>query len=395
MTRIASSADRARVLIVGGGFGGVEAMLALHALASERVRVTLVSPSALLAYKPSATAEPFEEAPPLAYRLAAIAADVGASFRLDRVAAIAPDAHSARLASFTHLDYDALVLAVGARASVAIPGALTFHDQRQVHHLRRLLRELGSGSLRRVVFAVPRGCSWPLPMYELALLTVGRLRELDLAGEVTLVSPETTPLGVFGAQASTLVGHLLAERGVRFIGACDPQEVDRGGALRLGSGETLAADRVVAAPTLRGPRITGLPADRWGFHPTDAHGGVLGCPDVYAAGDMTCFPVKQGGLAAQQADVISRRIASDQGACVSEPRVRRVLRARLVGGENPLYLRTELDELGQATAATLHGQFEDSESVSPPEKVFGRYLSPYLDAREPALSPQSALLPAR
>ncbi|MGO9321161.1 MAG: FAD-dependent oxidoreductase [Solirubrobacteraceae bacterium] len=383
MTRTTSSAERAHVVIVGGGFGGVESLLALRALAPEHVRVTLVSGSPSLAYKPAATTESFDETPPLAYDMQAIATDVGATFRLDRLEAVAAEAHTARLASFAHLDYDALVLAVGARAVVAIPGALTFRDQQQVQHIRRLVSELPSGTIRRIIFAVPSGCSWPLPLYELALLTAARLGELDTTGEVMLVSPEITPLCVFGAQASSLVAHLLAERGVRFIGESDPQRVDRGGALVLASGETLEADRVVAATELRGPRITGLPADRWGFVTTDAFGSVVGLPDVYAVGDMTSFPVKQGGLAAQQADVVAQRIAAAFGVSVTKPRIHRVLRARLLGGANPVFLRTELDEFGQATASTLHGEFNDSESDTRAEKVFGRYLAPYLQARAP------------
>ena len=379
------------MLIAGGGFAAVETMLALRALAPEHVRVTLVSASPSLAYKPAATGESFDEAPPLAYDLRAIAADLGAAFRVDRVEAVASAVHRVRFASFTHLDYDALVLAVGARATVGIPGALTFRDQQQVHHIRRLVSELASGRLHRIVFAVPGGCTWPLPVYELALLTATRLGELDVAGEVSIASSETAPLSVFGEQASALVAHLLAERGVRFIGESDPQSVDRDGALVLATGERLQADRVVAAPTLRGPRITGLPADRWGFVTTDALGGVVGVPDVYAAGDMTSFPIKQGGLAAQQADTIAQRIASRYGLSVAESRVRRVLRAQLLGGADPVYLRTELDEFGQPTASIVHGHFNDSNSTDTPlEKVFGRYLSPYLQGRQPALARAAA-----
>jgi sulfide:quinone oxidoreductase len=359
-------------------------MLALRALAPERVSVTLVSDSAVLAYRPAATMEAFDDVPPRTYDLQAIAADVGASIRLDRLEAVAPNDHSVRLASFAHLDYDALVLAVGARAVSAIPGALTFRDQHEVHHIRRLMGGLRCGELRRIIFAVPNGCSWPLPLYELALLTATRLRELDVMGEVMLVSPEITPLCGFGEQASPLVADLLAERGVSFVGESDPQRVDRSGALVLASGETLDADRVVAAPNLRGPRITGLPTDLSGFITTDAFGCVIGLPDVYAAGDMTTFPIKQGGLAAQQADMIARRIASNHGVSVTQSRVHRVLRARLVGGTHPVFLRTELDEFGQVTAAsTVHGHFSDSDSAMPPEKVFGRYLSPYLHTRAP------------
>jgi sulfide:quinone oxidoreductase len=382
-----SPSDPAHVLIAGGGFAAVEAMLALRALAPERVRVTLISASPLLAYKPAATTESFDEAPPRTYDLQAIADDAGASFRLDRLEAVASQDHSVRLASFAFLDYDALVLAVGARPTRAIPGALTFRDQREVNHIRHITSELRAGKLHRIVFAVPQGCSWPLPLYELALLTATHLQERGAEGEVVLVSPEIAPLEVFGAQASRLVADLLAERGVRFVGESDPQSVERDGSLLLGSGDNLDADCVVAVPELRGPRITGVPTDRWGFITTDALGAVTGLPDVYGAGDMTSFPIKQGGLAAQQADLIAQRIASENGAAVKELRVQHVLRARLIGGPHPIFLRAELDEFGQATTATLQVKcLQDSESLTSPGKVFGRYLTPYLHTREPVLS---------
>jgi sulfide:quinone oxidoreductase len=247
---------------------------------------------------------------------------------------------------------------------------------------------LRAGQLQRIVFAVPRGCAWPLPLYELALLTATELKDGGGTGEVVLASPELTPLQVFGAQASRLVADLLAERGVRFIGESDPQSVEHDGALLLGSGGSLDADCVVAVPELRGPRITGVPTDAWGFITTDTLGGVIGLADVYAAGDMTSFPIKQGGLAAQQADLIAQCIASENGAVVKEPQVQHVLRARLLGGTRPIFLRTVLDEFGQATGATLqHESFEEGETSTAPEKVFGSYLTPYLRTREPLLSP--------
>ncbi len=381
MERITAPSEHVHVLVAGGGFAGVELLLALRALAPERVRITLVSASPSLAYKPAATMESFEEAPPLAYDLRAIAADVGAAFRVDRLEAVAADAHRARFSSFAYLDYDVLVLAAGARAVVAIPGALTFRDQRHAQHMRRLISELPSGTISRIIFAVPGGCSWPVPLYELALLSAARVEELGVACEITLVSPEVAPLCAFGAQASHVVAHLLDERGIRFLGQADPQSVDRSGALLMGSGDALEADRVVATPRLTGPRITGLPVDRWGFVATDGRGSVVGLPDVYAAGDMTSFPVKQGGLAAQEADTIAQRIASGDG--VPDAKVHRVLRARLLSGAGPVLLRAELDEFGQPTASAVHSRVADSGLDAGPEKVFGRYLLPYLQTRVP------------
>ena len=57
-----------------------------------------------------------------------------------------------------------------------------------------------------------------------------------------------------------------------------------------------------------------------------------------------------------------------------------VLGTRLLGGSHPLFLCVEIDALGQPTAATL--VHSESEQATRPAKVFGRYLTPYLEARE-------------
>ena len=69
-------------------------------------------------------------------------------------------------------------------------------------------------------------------------------------------------------------------------------------------------------PRLVGPPLAGLPQTRHGFVPIDRHCRVTGLPGVYAAGDITTFPVKQGGIAAQQADVAAQAIALASGADV-------------------------------------------------------------------------------
>jgi sulfide:quinone oxidoreductase len=137
----------------------------------------------------------------------------------------------------------------------------------------------------------------------------------------------------------------------------------------------------VATPQLRAQPITGVPGSWWGFVPTDAVGRVEGLADVYAAGDMTASPIKQGGVAAQQADRIAHTLATTLGIPAVEFRAARVLRARLLGGERPLMLRTELDENGQGTTATLEHTHTDQSATS--SKVFGRYLTPYLNTHEP------------
>jgi sulfide:quinone oxidoreductase len=376
-----STVRPARVLIAGGGFAAVEAALALRALAGDRVQLTLVSPDPVLHYRPAATLTAFDDRIPLRYDLRAIAADVGAMYNKSLVESVAPQKRHVRTAAGARLEYDALILATGARAITGIPGATTFRDQRDLRLIRRVLAEVDSGAARRVVFAVPTGVSWPLPIYELALLTAARATERSLDVEVSLVTPEREPLAVFGPQASTLVHGLLEDRGVRFIGDAAAATVSRDGTLALQFGGSISADRVVAVPQLRGRRITGVPATRWGFVPTNTYGCVEGVEDVYAAGDITTFPVKQGGLAAQQADLIAHTIASSVGASTKGFRAGHVLRALLVGGRTPLILRTEVDAWGRPGAAALE-PIEGREPNSS-NKVLARYLTPYLETREP------------
>jgi sulfide:quinone oxidoreductase len=382
---VAAAADPSRVpahvVIAGGGFAALETLLALAALAGDRVRMTLISPDAAFAYRPAGTAEVFTDAPPRAYDLRAIADDRGAEYRKDRLEAVAPQAKYVRLASGARLAYDRLVLALGARARSAIPGALTFRDQRDVPRFRGVMKEVAAGAVGRLVFAEPSGCSWPLPLYELALLTAAHAARHHVGTEVTLVSPQRSPLAVFGAEASALVGVLLAERGVSFLGASVPRAVRRDGALELQFDAAIPADRVVAAPQLGANPIRGVPTSWWGFVPTDAGGRVDGLADVYAAGDVTTAEIKQGGLAAHQADRVAHEIAHSLGAQVDPLATPPMLRARLLGGERPLSLSVQLGDDGLPRAAAIESSSSDPDGAG--SKVFATYLTPYLEGREP------------
>jgi sulfide:quinone oxidoreductase len=377
MERPFGSDRPAHVVIAGGGFAGVEALLALRALAGDRVQLTLVSPESWFAYRPAATLEAFDRREPRCWELQAVAEDLGATFYRARLESVGGDAHYVRLSSGSRLAYDALVIALGARPVATIAGALTFRDQRDVPLFRRLLAEVTAGSIRQLVFASPPGCSWPVPLYELALLSADHAAKCRRELQVAIVSPEHAPLDVFGSEPARLVAELLAQRRIRFVGDAAAQAVQRDGSLALQSGERIEADRVVAAPQLRGRWITGVPANWWGFVPVDRIGRVEGLADVYAAGDVTTYPVKHGTIATQQADVIARAIAADCGVELAHPRLRRVLQARLIGGSRPLCLRAEVDHAGHATTATLVRAAAGVRDVE--DKVFARYLTPYFE----------------
>jgi sulfide:quinone oxidoreductase len=309
----------------------------------------------------------------VSYLISELAALRGAHHRLDAVTAVDAEAHAVWLASGKSIDYDFLLLTIGARSRPVIPGALTFWSKGSGQDVRGLLDELGAGLTRQVVFAVPPGATWPLPLYELALQAAAHVDEHRIYGcRITFVTPERSPLELFGKKASAEIEKLLLSRGIGLLTEALPESLVQG-ELTLEGGDAVPAERVVALPRLFGPGLEGVPRDEDGFIPTDDHARVHGLERVYAAGDATTFPVKQGGVAAQQADAAAEMIAREVGAPVLPKPFRPVLRAVLLTGELPRYMRTVLgEERDELSAVASHAFWW------PPSKIAGRYLAPYL-----------------
>jgi sulfide:quinone oxidoreductase len=371
-----------RVVIAGGGVAGLEAALALRELAEERVEIELLAPEPFYWYRPLAVAEPFGVGLMQRVELVEVAAAAGAQFSLASLAAVDSDRCSVWSGVGARFDYDALVVAAGTRPYAAVPGAFTFRGPADVDGFRALLEELEGGAVPRLVFALPGGIVWPLPLYELCLLTAAHLNAHGMEGvELALVTPEEEPLQVFGAAASAALRELLAERGIEFRGGGEPLAFEDG-SLATAAGDAVAADRVVAMPRLRGAAIDGLPRDAEGVLAVDLHGRVLGVDGVYAAGDVTSFPVKQGGLAAQQAHAVAETIAAAAGAPVKPRPFEPVLRGLLLTGGIPRYLRTSLTGNGAEGTTSVEPLWW------PPAKIAARRLAPFLAGR--ALQPPAA-----
>jgi len=364
-----------RVLLVGGGVAALEAALALRDLGEGRVSVEMLAPEPQFWYRPLAVAEPFGLGEVRHFDLAELAAAAGATFSPGALSGVDAVGGLVQTSAGSTVPYDILLVACGAGPSPAVPGALTFRGPADTERIRQLLEEIVAGQVGRVAFVVPWGAVWSLPLYELALMTAAYVAERGLDRvELALVTPEEEPLQLFGRAGSEAVRQLLEQRGIALHTGSWPVEfVD--GELRLVPEEKIAVDRVVALPRLRGPRIDGLPQTVDGFLPVDAHGQVHGVADVFAAGDITNFPVKQGGIAAQQADAAAEMIAATAGADLTPQPFRPVLRGLLLTGGQPRYLRHEITGgAGDVAAASPEPLWW------PPAKIVGRYLAPFLAA---------------
>ena len=360
------------VLIAGGGVAALEAALALRALAEDRVRVELLAPEPQYWYRPLAAAEPFALGEVRHFELSSLASQMGASFSLGELVSVDTSRHLAYTSPGGVVPYTTLLLACGTRPTTAVRGALTFRGPADTSTIDALLAELEAGIARRVAFVVPTSAVWSLPAYELALMTAAWLDRHAIDAEVTVVTPETAPLQLFGGEASEAVSAVLEQNGVTFHGGAEATEARPGELLLVGDG-IVVADRVVALPRLEGRRIGGISQTLEGFIPVDQHGRVAGVEDVYAAGDITAFYIKQGGIAAQQAEAAAESIAADAGAEVVPRPFRPVLRGLLLTGSEPRYLHTELGGGGTSWASPEPLWW-------PPSKIVGRYLSPFLAA---------------
>ena len=350
---MAEPSSRGQVVIVGGGVAALETLMALRDLAPDAVSVTLVAAEPDFVFRPMSVAEPFGLGEAQRYPLRRVVDDFGGSLVQAGVASVDAAARRIVLRSGDTIGYDTLVLAPGARMLPAFDAAVTFGGPQSAAAMRALLDELEAGSAWRFAFVVPTLVGWALPLYELALLTARHAAQKRLERQLVLVTPEPRPLALFGDRASATVAEMLAAAGVEFVGESQVEPVERAVRL-LPSGRMVPTDRLVALPLLRGPRLDG----------------------VYAAGDATNFPIKQGGLATQQADAVAEHGAAHYGARLDPAPFRPVLRGMLFAGGADRYLRTDA-----AAAQPLWW---------PPTKIAGRYLAPYVYEREPAAEPGPA-----
>ncbi len=368
MTRLQGVHHRSKIVIVGGGVAGLEALLALRAQLGGTVEIELISAEPEFRYRPIAVAEPFGLGEVRRVDLAAIATEHDAHLRVAAVTAVDTAVRTVRTGHGETLPYDFLIVAVGARQWPAIEGALTFGGGDDRDALRSVMRDAESGTVTRIAFVAPSPAGWLLPLYELALFTAAWARERDITGiTISVLTHESCPLEAFGAEVSQTIEELLADAGIRLLTGRVARGFD-GHRIVLRGAHPYGADAVIALPGLDGPRLHGLPQDEHGFIPIDAHCAVRGVENVWAAGDGTTFPIKQGGIAAQQADAAASAIAAMLGTAGHAEPFRPVLRGMLLTGSEPRYMR--------AAAGETEVSFQPL--WWPPSKIAGRYLSSYL-----------------
>jgi sulfide:quinone oxidoreductase len=365
-----------RVLIAGGGVAAIEAALALRETAGALAQISMLAPNPTFLYRPELVGEPFAYPTARRYQLARITADLGIRLHADSLKWVDTEKRVVHTGAYQEIEYDVLLLALGATTYPAMKHALTLVPEHLDEQMRGVIQDLEGGLLKQIVFVIPERTSWPLPMYELALMAAVRADQMSVRPSIILVTPEDAPLAIFGTEASQAVQQLLNKRGIKTITSAYGT-IRRAGRLTIHPSEReIEADLVITLPELFAPAIPGLGSGAsHGFLTTDREGRVLGVEHVFAAGDLTTSHVKHGAIAAQQADSAAAAIAILAGASIDPEPIVPTLSGVLWDGELPLYLRARV-----TGSRGSHSEVSTEPLWKSTGKIQARYLGPYLES---------------
>ncbi|HEX2287200.1 MAG TPA: hypothetical protein VHH31_00445, partial [Gaiellaceae bacterium] len=165
------------MLIAGAGVAALEAALALRTLAEERVDIELVAPDVDFRYRPMSVAAPFGKGEARKFPLTRLVELAGARLTPGKLARVDLKARRAVTTDGAQLEWDVLLLAVGARMREGVPGSLTFRGEDDGRDLAETIDAAATGRVGSLTFALPTRAAWPLPLYELALMSKTELED--------------------------------------------------------------------------------------------------------------------------------------------------------------------------------------------------------------------------
>ena len=230
-----------------------------------------------------------------------------------------------------------------------------------------LLRDIDEGYSKRIAIVVPPGAVWPLPAYELALMTAGQARAMghdDVT--ITVVTPERRALSLFGDEASEAVTEELADAGVELkTGVVGLR--DKGGAHARARWRAARRPARLLRPAARRARRSRAcpPTRRASSSPATTRASrAASAPGRRATPSSP--PLKFGGLATHQA----RRAA----AAIARARRRR---RRPDPGE-PVHPRPADRPAARMRSLSGRGDAEGAPLWWPQGKIAGEYLPRWL-----------------
>ena len=310
-----------KVVVLGGGVGGtIVANLLAKRLRPDEAEITLVDKTGKHVYQPGFVYVAFENLAPrklvrderrlLRKRVRLVR---GEAVRID------PEARKVHLADGTALEYDRLVLALGARLTPdELPGfkeaAQHFYSLDAASRLRTALESFRGGKVVVTVASVPYKCP-PAPSEAACQLDYYFTRRgIRDKVDIHFLSPLSR---VFPLEpVNPVVEQIFAKHDIRSTIFFNVESIDTGKRIVNSiEGESVPYDLLIMVPPHRGAKVvedSGL-GDRGGWLPTDKYTlRSKAHPDIFGLGDCTDVPVSKSGAAAHfEAKVVAKSIVAD------------------------------------------------------------------------------------
>lgn len=314
----------AKVMILGGGFGGLAAAHELRGRLGPEHEVTLLAADDrfFVGYAKLWDLVGTRSLVQGTGRLSALD-ERGIRFVHAQVTAIDPDRRAVETSAGS-FDADYMVVALGAAADrrklgSAERGAHDLYDPDRLPAMRAELGSLHDGRVVVGVLGVPYVCP-PAP-YEAAFLVEEFLRRQGVRErvEVVITTPMPSPLPVAGPAVDELVAHGLAGQGIDLRTGLQIAEVDTDAkVLSFADGATMDYALLLGIPQAAPPAVVAdsplAGEDGWIW--PDPETGRTGFDGVYAVGDCTAVEnlPRAGVFAEALGKVAGANIASEIGA---------------------------------------------------------------------------------
>ena len=354
----------AKVLVLGGGFGGVVAAERLAEQLGDEHHITLVSRSRRFVFYPALVRLAFGKCENedvsfdlrnsmLSRRVNFVEADVAHIDPFERKVSIAHGEVEGKL------PYDYLVFALGRRLATEKITGFFEHANHLLNvdkalKFRKAIEQFKEG---RVVLGQCSGARLPVPVYESAF-ALARLCEERVERDrvrITVVSPDTLESEIGDARGAAALKQALDAKHIKLLTNFRIQSVTPNSATTE-AGDTINFELLMLVPPFRGSSATrymGFTDDE-GYIRVNWAMRVVGHERIYAVGDCVSFTgPKMGHMAVRQAEVAATNLAAEIEG--HEPVSHYVHEMRFVideAGQDGLYLQKDIRTDEPATVRT-------------------------------------------
>jgi sulfide:quinone oxidoreductase len=342
-----------RVLILGGGFGGIATARRLKQKLASDVEVILVDRRDyfMVGFRKS-WALVGESTLEVGQKKLDGLNKLGVDVKRAAIESIHPQEKSAVIDG-EKIQADALVVALGADTIPnAVPGfaehAYNVYDPNDIPRAAQALNNFRGGRLVIGIFGAPYKCP-PAP-YEMALLISDRFKARGIKASIDAFTPQPMSLPILGQVSCDLIESRLADRGIAFSPNHKATAIEAGEVVF--ANKRMPFDLLLGVPPHKPPAVvreSGL-VGQSGWVDVNKHTLETSFSDVYAIGDVTQImlangkPLPKAGLFAEQmGETVAERIAS--GFVGEEP-------TATFKGEGGCYL-----EVGGGKAMMVQGSF--------------------------------------